>query len=81
MSAVSTAETWPASGRPFTVEDLDLLPDDGHRCELLDGSLVVSPRPGMPHQVAAGELFHVLRPSGSASRPTGSWSRTRPALS
>jgi Uma2 family endonuclease len=61
MSAVSTAEAWPHSGRPFTVEDLDLLPDDGHRCELLDGSLVVSPRPGMPHQVVAGELFHVLR--------------------
>jgi Uma2 family endonuclease len=60
MSAVSTAEAWPASGRPFTVEDLDLLPDDGHRCELLDGSLVVSPRPGMPHQVVATRLAVVL---------------------
>jgi Uma2 family endonuclease len=58
---VSITEPWPGAGRPFTVEDLDLLPDDGHRCELFDGTLVVSPRPGMPHQVVAGELFHVLR--------------------
>jgi Uma2 family endonuclease len=61
MSAVSTAEAWPSTGRPFTVEDLDRLPDDGHRCELLEGTLVVSPRPGLLHQVVAGELFFVLR--------------------
>jgi hypothetical protein len=29
MSAVSIAEAWPARGRPFTVDDLDRLPDDG----------------------------------------------------
>ncbi|HEY1919637.1 MAG TPA: Uma2 family endonuclease [Streptosporangiaceae bacterium] len=61
MSAVSIAEAWPSAGHPFTVEELDRMPDDGHRYELLDGSLAVSPRPGTPHQVVAGELFHVLR--------------------
>lgn len=61
MSAVSTAEAWPSTGRPFTVEDLDRLPDDGHRCELLEGALIVSPRPGLLHQAVAGELFFVLR--------------------
>src|SRR6267154_3656464 len=61
MSAVSIAEAWPAAGHPFTVTELDRMPDDGHRYELLDGGLVVSPRPGMPHQVVAGQLAGVLR--------------------
>jgi Uma2 family endonuclease len=61
MSTVTVDEAWPATGRPFTVEELDRMPDDGHRYELLGGSLVVSPRPGLPHQVVAGELFLVLR--------------------
>jgi Uma2 family endonuclease len=61
MSTVTVDEAWPATGHPFTVEELGRMPDDGRRYELLDGSLVVSPRPGMPHQVVAGELFHVLR--------------------
>src|SRR5260370_41337688 len=56
MSAVSIAEAWPARGRPFTVEDLDRLPDDGRRYELLDGVLVVSPRPTTGHQLAASRL-------------------------
>ena len=60
MSAVSFAEAWPGPSRPFTVEDLDLLPDDGHRCELLEGALVVSPRPGMPHQVVSTRLIVAL---------------------
>jgi Uma2 family endonuclease len=58
---MSVAEAWPGAGRPFTVEELDRMPDDGHRYELLDGSLVVSPRPGLLHQAVAGELFFVLR--------------------
>jgi hypothetical protein len=24
------AEAWPGAGRPFTVEELDRMPDDGH---------------------------------------------------
>jgi hypothetical protein len=34
MSAVSTTGAWPARGQPFTVSDLDRLPDDGRRYEL-----------------------------------------------
>jgi Uma2 family endonuclease len=34
---------------PWTVDDLDDLPDDGNRYELVDGSLVVSPAPRTTH--------------------------------
>lgn len=56
MSAVSIAEAWPAAGRPFTAAELDRMPDDGHRYELLDGVLVVSPRPTTIHQVVARRI-------------------------
>ncbi len=45
MSVVSIPEAWPAAGQPFTVAELDRMPDDGHRYGLLAGALVVSPRP------------------------------------
>jgi Uma2 family endonuclease len=61
MSVVSIAEAWPAPGKPFTVAELDRMPDDGHRYELLDGVLVVSPRPGNSHQEVAAELLGLLR--------------------
>jgi Uma2 family endonuclease len=48
-------------GRPFTVEDLEGIPDDGNRYELIDGMLFVSPAPVPWHQLVLGELFHVLR--------------------
>ena len=60
MSAVTIAEAWPAAGRPFTVAELDQMPDDGRRYELLDGALVVSPRPTTIHQVVSGRLYGVL---------------------
>ncbi|MBK6443307.1 MAG: Uma2 family endonuclease [Actinomycetales bacterium] len=34
----------------FTREDLVAMPDDGHRHELLDGTIVVTPSPGLRHQ-------------------------------
>jgi Uma2 family endonuclease len=61
MSVVSIGEAWPATGRPFTVADLDRIPDDGRRYELVDGVLIVSPRPGNPHQEVAAELLGLLR--------------------
>ena len=36
------------------------MPDDGQRYELLDGALVVSPGPGLPHQLATAMLCHAL---------------------
>jgi Uma2 family endonuclease len=47
-------------GRPFTADDLDQMPDDGHRYELLDGTLLVSPAPTRPHQTVVGALFALL---------------------
>lgn len=46
---------------PLTRADLDALPDDGLRHELIDGVLVMTPAPGLPHQVMVGELYLVLR--------------------
>jgi Uma2 family endonuclease len=60
MSAVSIAEAWPVRGQPFTVDDLDRMPDDGRRYELLDGVLIVSPRPTTVHQLAATRLATLL---------------------
>jgi Uma2 family endonuclease len=37
-------------GRPFTVDDLEGMPDDGNRYELIDGMLIVTPAPGWHHQ-------------------------------
>jgi Uma2 family endonuclease len=60
MSVVTLTDAWPKPGEPFTVSDLDRMPDDGHRYELLDGTLIVSPAPGPPHQRVALMLCHVL---------------------
>ncbi|HUK69828.1 MAG TPA: Uma2 family endonuclease [Streptosporangiaceae bacterium] len=60
MAVVSIAE-WPAAGRPFTVDELDRMPDDGRRYELIDGVLTVSPAPIIAHQVAVMELSFLLK--------------------
>ena len=60
MSVVTIAEAWPAAGRPFTVAELDRMPDDGRRYELLDGVLIVSPRPTTIHQFVAMRLLRML---------------------
>jgi hypothetical protein len=66
MSVVTIAESWPAAGRPFTVAELDRMPDDGRRYELLDGALVVSPRPTTIHQFVAMRVLRAL----ADARPT-----------
>jgi Uma2 family endonuclease len=60
MGTVTIAEAWPQYGQEFTIEDLDKMPDDGHRYELLDGTLIVSPAPGLPHQRVVAALIVVL---------------------
>ena len=63
-----TALPW---GTELTVEDLEAIPEDGHRYELVDGSLLVTPAPNTRHQrcvmrlgslllAAAGGGFEVL---------------------
>lgn len=44
----------------FTVSDLERMPDDGLRYELLDGTLLVSPAPGLWHQEVAFALARAL---------------------
>jgi Uma2 family endonuclease len=61
MGAMTIAEAWPPAGRPFTVAELDRMPDDGRRYELVDGVLVVSPRPVLAHQEVTDELLGLLR--------------------
>lgn len=57
---MTTMTTLPF-GRPLTRADLKDLPDDGHRYELVDGVLIVSPGPQLPHQDVVGNLFLLLR--------------------
>ena len=56
-----TAVTALPFSRPLTRADLDHLPEDGHRYELIDGSLIVSPGPRLPHQDVVGSLYLLLR--------------------
>ncbi len=57
---MGTVTTLPR-GRPLTRVDLEEMPDDGHRYELIDGSLVVTPTPSHLHQRAVLELAYRLR--------------------
>lgn len=56
VSVTTSAATGLPFGRPLTAADLESLPDDGHRYELLDGTLLVTPSPGFSHQTVLGQL-------------------------
>jgi Uma2 family endonuclease len=47
-------------GAPLTEDDLATMPDDGHRYELLDGTLLVSPAPIPIHQRCVTRLLVLL---------------------
>ena len=76
--------------REWTADDLDDLPDDGLRHELVDGVLLVRAAPVARHQLALSQLLVLLataatphlcvlpRRSTSAPPRTGSCSRTSP---
>ena len=50
--------TWRASS--LTRADLDAMPDDGRRHELIDGVIVVSPAPHWRHQDVVFSLAKLL---------------------
>lgn len=51
-----------ASGprRRLTYADYAALPDDGHRYQLVEGELVVTPSPTSAHQIVVGAIYHRL---------------------
>ena len=57
---MGTVTTLPRS-RPLTYDDLAAFPDDGHRYELIDGTLIVSPSPRPLHQRAVLNLAIALQ--------------------
>lgn len=51
------ADAWTLPAGPLTRADLANVPDDGHRYELIDGILIVSPAPKRRHQRAVARLI------------------------
>lgn len=54
-------------GRPLTRADLETMPDDGHRHELVDGALLVTPSPSLLHQAVSSNLIRVFQASAPAA--------------
>ena len=54
MLMVTKAGHWAA-------DDLDLLPDDGNRYEVVDGELFVTPAPSLAHQAVTDQFHARLR--------------------
>lgn len=62
MTTLPHTEPPPARhGGPFVRADLDAMPDDGRRYELIDGILIVSPSPRFRHQFVLSELNDVVK--------------------
>ncbi|MBC8093866.1 MAG: Uma2 family endonuclease [Pseudonocardia sp.] len=49
------------TSQQHTIHDLFDMPEDGHRYEVEDGVLIVSPAPTDFHQIASDELYTILR--------------------
>lgn len=45
----------------LTVANLDIMPDDGNRYEIIEGELFVSRSPSLTHQRVSGNFFHSLK--------------------
>lgn len=62
MTAMTSTVTGLPPRRPFTYADLALMPDDGHRYEIIDGVLIVSASPVPVHQRVVTRLLLLLAP-------------------
>ncbi|HLL68362.1 MAG TPA: Uma2 family endonuclease [Micromonosporaceae bacterium] len=60
MTVTGQNNPWLPTGRAWTADDLDGLPDDGLQYELFDGVLVVSPAPVPRHQRAVLAIYRLL---------------------
>ena len=69
MSSPGALARWTAPVGAWTEPDLHLFPQDGHRYEIVDGSLHVTPPPAGPHESIVRALVTTLR--GAA--PDGWW--------
>jgi Uma2 family endonuclease len=45
----------------MTIADLDRMPDDGNRYELIEGELYVSCAPGLTHQIVSDNIVYLIR--------------------
>ena len=61
MVAMTSEAIGLPRGRSLTRADLDAMPDDGWRHELVDGLLIMSPAPRPLHQQVVGNLHLALR--------------------
>ncbi len=50
----------PQTRSDWTVEEVQALPNDGNRYEVIDGELFVTPAPTWRHQDAIAELFRIV---------------------
>jgi Uma2 family endonuclease len=57
---MAIAITDPDQQKHWTAADLQALPDDGKRYEIIDGELFVSPSPVPVHQRIVGRIFVIL---------------------
>jgi Uma2 family endonuclease len=62
-AAMSAELAW---GAPVTYADLQRMPEDGHRREIIDGVLIVSPSPIPLHQLVVARLHLVLAEAAPA---------------
>src|SRR6266849_6712344 len=58
-----------AIAEKFTSADLDLMPDDGNRYEIIEGELYVSRQPGFEHQYACNRCAQFLTEWNDQSSP------------
>lgn len=68
---VASTAAGVTTDRPLTIDDLDAMPDDGQRYELLQGELIVSPAPGRTHQRVLIKLLGILSAAVAESEGAG----------